>query len=827
VNAAGQAPPTTPAPTTTPTPPSTTTPTATKSTTTTTNSIARARGDVVADVELRDGALSVRGTPTFLWGGDAHYFRLRDPAGDVGRTHRMWADTLDQLKAAGCNHVSTYVPWDVHATAPGTFDFSGERDLRTFLSLAKDRGMHVVLKPGPLITGEWPRGMGTFGAVPAWWKAAHPGSLEKDARGKPFSFHPLGAKDQRQPAMLDPTYLAAVDAWYARFVDEVRPFLGDPVIGLQLDNETNGYWADRMGGVGYAPSSVAHWRDFLRARYGTLDALNATWGTKLASFAEATPPQRALFGRVAAKDEARVRDWYDGGKALIVDYLARLRAMLEDKGIGGVLLTTNDSPFSLSVGDVPLRNAVLLPDGTKNDVAVNVLDLYPTFGSSAQAPLGEPFQTDFFTRLFDRRADRATGPQDWIYGAELQGGMYGVGPFRPDVPPTATDTMLLRAIAGGLKGGAVYVARDGLNADGSAYAYGAALDAAGAPTPRHAVLQKWGAFLQTHGTTLLSAKAVTNRIAVVVDGKDAAPAADGENRQRVRSVEDPALYGWLAAAGFAVDVIDKDDLLARAHDGAGDEERYRAVLLQTPRPLSAQDQQKLAAVVDDGGAVVTFLAAPEGAPLRDAGAWHWPTASRRGEVLASLPGFAGALDSAWNARFLSADDVPVGVDVIARERTALGRPGRAVGYVDRRDRVTHVHVGTNVFHRFNTAALYTAPEKRLQDAVDFARALLGQAGEHPVVDTGSPRIFCTPRRTPDRLFLFVENDHKEDRRASLQLAGDGDGARFGLEARRRYALRDDLNGRDLGTATGEEILRDGVGLELQGMGTAVVVVEPL
>mgnify|MGYP003331251249 CR=1 FL=1 len=78
--------------------------------------------------------------------------------------------------------------------------------------------------------------------------------------------------------------------------------------------------------------------------------------------------------------------------------------------------------------------------------------------------------------------------------------------------------MLLRAVAGGLKGGAVYVARDGLNADGSAYAYGAALDAAGAPTPRHAVLQQWGAFLQTHGTALLSAKAVTNRVAVVVDG---------------------------------------------------------------------------------------------------------------------------------------------------------------------------------------------------------------------------------------------------------------------------------------------------------------------
>jgi hypothetical protein len=768
--------------------------------------------------------LSVRGKPTFLWGGDVHYFRVRDPGGDVARTHAMWADTLDKLKAAGCNHVSTYVPWDVHATSAGTFDFSGQRDLRAFLSMAKERGLHVVLKPGPLITGEWPRGAGTFGAVPAWWKAENPGSLEQDARGKPFSFHPLGARDQRQPAMLDPTYLAAVDAWYARFVDEVRPFLGDPVIGLQLDNETNGYWADRIGGVGYAPSSVAHWRDFLRARYGTIDALNVAWGTKLSSFADAMPPKKAVLGRVARADEARVRDWYDGGKALIVDYLAQLRAMLEDKGVAGVLLTTNDSPFALTMGDLPLRNAVLLPDGSKNDVAVNVIDLYPTFGSSAKAPLGEPFQTDFFTRLYDRRADRATGEQDWIYGAELQGGMYGLGPFKPDVPPSATDTMLLRAIAGGLKGGAVYVARDGKNADGSDYAYGAALNAAGAPTPRHAVLAKWGAFLTEHGEALLSAKAVTNRIAVVVDGEDAAPTADAENRQRLRAVEDPALYGWLAAAGFAVDVIDKSDLLARG--AAPDGGRYRAVLLQTPRALSVDDQQKLADVVDDGGAVVTFLAAPEGAPLSDAGRWHWPTASRRGEVLASLPGFAGALDSAWNARFLATDDVPAGVDVIARERTALGRTGRAVGYVDRRARVTQMHVGTNVFHRFNSAELYSAPERRLGAATDFARALLQQAGEQPMVDTGSPRVFCTPRRAPDRLFLFVENDHADPRRVTLRLRADDDGARFGIDPASEYVLRDELNGRDLKTARGAELLGSGVDVDLGAMGTAVVVVRP-
>jgi beta-galactosidase len=773
-------------------------------------------------VQIADGAVVVRGQPTFLWGGDLHYFRVRDADGDVGRTHAAWAATLDQMKAAGCNHVTTYVPWDVHATSPGSFDFSGTRDLRAFLTMAKERGLHVILKPGPLITGEWPRGFGTFGAVPAWWKAAHPESLERGANGKPFSFHPLGVKDQRQPAMLDPTYLQAVDAWYARFVDEVRPFLGDTVIGLQLDNETNGYWADRLGGVGYSPSSVEHWRGFLHDRYGSVDALNAAWGTKLRSFDEATPPAKAILGRVAKKDEVRVRDWYDGGKALIVDYLARLRTMLEAKGVDGVLFTTNDSPFTISAGDIPLRNAVLLPDGSKNDVAVNVLDLYPTFGSKKTAPLGEPFQTDFFTRLFDRRADRATGAQDWIYGAELQGGMYNIGRNRPDIPSEATDTMLLRAFAGGMKGGAMYVVRDGLNADGRDYSYGAPFAADGAPSPRHAVFAKWGAFLQDQGPALLQAKAVTNRVAVVVDGKDAAPAADAENRQRLRAVEDPALYGWLASAGFAVDVIDKDDLLSRSPD---ERARYRAVVLQTPKSLSTDEQARLKAHVDDDGALVTFLAAPEGAPLAEAGAWHWPNARRRGEITASIPGFQGRLDSAWNARFLDGAACPAGVDVIARERTALGRDGRALGYVDRRERVAHVHVGTNVFHTFNTAEFYTAPASRLRAATAFARSLLEVAGERPIVDTGNPRVQCTPRAAPDRLFLFVENAQPDGTRAELRLRDDA-ASQFGIDPARRYVLRDELNARDLGEATGAQLLNQGIAVDVAAMGTAVVVVRP-
>jgi len=250
------------------------------------------------------------------------------------------------------------------------------------------------------------------------------------------------------------------------------------------------------------------------------------------------------------------------------------------------------------------------------------------------------------------------------------------------------------------------------------------------------------------------------------------------------------------------------------------------VLLQTPTPLSRDEQARLHAVVDDGGAVVTVLAAPESAPRQDAGAWHWPTKSRRGQVTAELPGFAGCLDSAWDVRFLDAGAVPDGVDVIAHERTALGGRGRAAGNVDRRDRVAHVYIRTNVIHRFNTAELSTPPGARLRGATDLARALLRQAGERPLLDTDSPRVLCTPRVAPERLFLFVENDCADATRAHLSRRVDDDSARFGLQRAQRYVLRDALNGRALGERTGAALLDAGSAVDVHGMGTAVAVVTP-
>src|ERR1700710_890921 len=73
-------------------------------------------------VEVRPGGLFLTDKNELLplWSGAMHYWR--HPPED-------WSPCLDAMKAMGLRLVDTYIPWGVHETAQGTFDF-GERYAR-------------------------------------------------------------------------------------------------------------------------------------------------------------------------------------------------------------------------------------------------------------------------------------------------------------------------------------------------------------------------------------------------------------------------------------------------------------------------------------------------------------------------------------------------------------------------------------------------------------------------------------------------------------------------------------------------------------------------
>jgi hypothetical protein len=96
----------------------------------------------------------IDGQRIFLTSGSLHYFRI---------PRALWRSRLEQARAAGLNAIQFYVAWNWHEAEPGQFDFTGERDLDHFMTLAEELGLYLVARPGPYICAEW-----DFGGLPPW-----------------------------------------------------------------------------------------------------------------------------------------------------------------------------------------------------------------------------------------------------------------------------------------------------------------------------------------------------------------------------------------------------------------------------------------------------------------------------------------------------------------------------------------------------------------------------------------------------------------------------------------------------------------------------------
>ena len=101
-------------------------------------------------------ALLIDGVRTPVWSGEFHPFRLPSPA--------LWRDILEKFKANGFNAISIYIPWNFHSPAPGSYDFTGVRDVGAMLDMAADVGLFVIARPGPYINAEV-----DGGGFPAGW----------------------------------------------------------------------------------------------------------------------------------------------------------------------------------------------------------------------------------------------------------------------------------------------------------------------------------------------------------------------------------------------------------------------------------------------------------------------------------------------------------------------------------------------------------------------------------------------------------------------------------------------------------------------------------
>lgn len=175
-------------------------------------------------ISVNDRYLTLAGKPVLPVMGEFHYTRFPE---------QYWEEQLLKMKAAGVTVVATYVIWQHHEERPGSFDWSGSRNLRKFIQLAQKHGLYVYLRPGP-----WAHAEVRFGGIPDW------------------------VVDSVPTRSNDSTYLGYVDAFFEEVAEQARGLLwkdGGPVIGIQIENEYN-----RTGPL-QGRDHISRLKDMLRA----------------------------------------------------------------------------------------------------------------------------------------------------------------------------------------------------------------------------------------------------------------------------------------------------------------------------------------------------------------------------------------------------------------------------------------------------------------------------------------------------------------------------------------------------------------------------------
>lgn len=108
----------------------------------------------MASVNFDNRTLSVDGKRIWIVSGSIHFQRTpRDE----------WVSRIHAAKHAGLNTVETPIFWNLIETRPGSYNFKENNDIREFVRLVGEAGMHCILRVGPYVGEGW-----DLGGLPTW-----------------------------------------------------------------------------------------------------------------------------------------------------------------------------------------------------------------------------------------------------------------------------------------------------------------------------------------------------------------------------------------------------------------------------------------------------------------------------------------------------------------------------------------------------------------------------------------------------------------------------------------------------------------------------------
>ena len=380
-------------------------------------------------VEVRPEGLLLRDTGEIipLWAGAMHYWR---------HAPEDWGPCLDAMKAMGLRLVDTYVPWGVHETAQGTFDF-GERyarlDVARFIRLAAEKGMHVIVRPGPHINAEL-----TYFGLPervVWDRECQARTPQDNPVILPLVPVAFPVPSYASDAFHDETAL-----WFEACGRVLAPLLypHGPIVMLQVDNEGALYFRDGPYDQDYHPDAIRMFRTFLRERYSSVTALRDAWNDTAITFANVAAPVR--FDAKEANELARHLDWMEFHEHLLAEAMGRFNQSLENAGLTTVPTLHN---FPLGEAATPL-NASRMAE------VVDLIGLDYYHAANPQHHMA-------ILRRTGELATRCEGRRVPPFGAEVGAGF---PPFFPPLDDKDSLYTLMAAMAYGLRGFNLYMAVD-------------------------------------------------------------------------------------------------------------------------------------------------------------------------------------------------------------------------------------------------------------------------------------------------------------------------------------------------------------------------------
>lgn len=539
--------------------------------------------------------------PVAVWyGGGTVRAPMLAPVGPG--SERAWRQDLAAMKSLGFNTVRTWVEWSAAEPREGAYRFD---QLELVLRLAEQAGLKVIVQVYVDSAPEW------VGArFPDGHFVSQGGTAIKSQAAPGFCFDHPGVRravlrffeEIARRASASPAFYA-YDLWS-------EPAVMNWALPAYVPNAQ----------FCYCPHTIARFREWLKARHGTVEALNAAWYRTFTSWEHVEPPR---FGTILTY--ADFMDWrvFIGDK-IAADLKSRADAV---RGVDASHPVTSHAPNPSPV----FRTLADSMDASDDYLMKSSVDY---FGTSFYPKLTSP-DRDF---PLERRAlvldmVRAVTGDRGFYIGELQAG-YGVHGIVTGNPITPNDLEIYAwsAVARGAKSISFY-AYYPMSAGYEAGGYGL-VNLDGSLTERSRRAGAAARAIASNADLILAARPVQPRVAVVFN--PLVPLLGGEQAYGDRRSMHRAVAGYHRMFFERNIPVDFPSARELTPEGLS---RYALVIVPCPILMTAEMAGALEAYARGGGRL--FVEARPGwqderghaSPVLPAFGWDRMLGVRETEVL--------------------------------------------------------------------------------------------------------------------------------------------------------------------------------------------------